>query len=693
MSLRHLLFVILLTCSATLLLAQNDDDAAWREMLEQWAEQNDSETVPDGLLEQLQDYRTAPINLNDTHSTALLDLPFITEFQADVIKAYIEQNGEMVTLGELYLLNGFDPATVRLLSYFVTVAPVEKQKQLSLKKVLTHGRSNLVVGGRTTVPRSRGYDDSSYVGSPYRLYFRYLYKYSDRVAFQLSADKDPGEAFGGAYNPQGFDYYGYYLMLNNFGILRHAIVGKYQLQFGQGLTLWSGFAPWMLSSKPFWRYGQGIRPASAFCEYGYLNGAAATLDMGRHTELTLFYSFVRRDATTQTAIDSLGNATNYFQSLYNSGYHRSELEMAKEDLLGEHFTGARVQYRRTHLMAGATATWLLLNEPITPASYVYNTFAFAGRHVANAGMDVSYRYRRMLLFGEVASSWSDSTEAMMRRSDFVPLAAVAGAQLNINTYNTLSVAYRYGSPIYHNLHACGIGQHSSVQNEEGLGLFLTSRLPYAVDMQASADIFRYPWMRYRVYSPSTGYDFRVKLTREVVQHTQLSVQYRYRSEQRNSDARLRYTERTGRQQLQWNLDFVPTDDWRLQTRVMHTWFSCEDHDSERGFLISQEVTYHPVFVSHPYSLGVRLALFDVSAYDARLFLYENDLMYEYGVPMLTGQGLRCHLVYRQTLTPSLSVAFKCAVAYYPDATTLGSGHDQIDGNCRADVKLQLRWKF
>lgn len=457
MSLRKVFLLLLLTFCAALAMAQGDDDAAWRTLLEQWAEQNDSETVPDDLIELLQDYHTDPINLNDTHSTALLDLPFITEYQYEIIKAYVEQNGEMVSLSELYLLNGFDPATVRLLRHFVTVAPVETIPKLSLKEVLTRGRSNLVVVSRTTFPCAEGYADSSYLGSPYRFYIRYLYKYSDRVAFQLSADKDPGEAFGGGSNPSGFDYYGYYLMLNDFGILHRAIVGKYQLQFGQGLTLWSGFAPWMLSSKPFWRYGQGIKPASALCEYGYLNGAAATLGVSRHTELTLFYSFVRRDATTNTALDSLGAATTYYQSLYNSGYHRSETEMAKKDLLGEHLAGGRLQYRRTHLMAGATATWLTFENAIVPASYVYNTFAFAGQHIANAGMDVSYRYRRLLLFGEVASSWSDSTQAMMQRSDYLPIAAVVGTQLNINASSTFSLAYRYGSPLYHNLHACGLG--------------------------------------------------------------------------------------------------------------------------------------------------------------------------------------------------------------------------------------------
>ena len=71
MARRGVLFFIIWIICAAVAFGQSDDDAVWQEVLEQWAEQNDSETVPDDYLEQLQYFAESPINLNDTSSDLL----------------------------------------------------------------------------------------------------------------------------------------------------------------------------------------------------------------------------------------------------------------------------------------------------------------------------------------------------------------------------------------------------------------------------------------------------------------------------------------------------------------------------------------------------------------------------------------------------------------------------------------------
>ena len=76
MARRGVLFFIIWIICAAVAFGQSDDDAVWQEVLEQWAEQNDSETVPDDYLEQLQYFAESPINLNDTSSDLLQELLF-----------------------------------------------------------------------------------------------------------------------------------------------------------------------------------------------------------------------------------------------------------------------------------------------------------------------------------------------------------------------------------------------------------------------------------------------------------------------------------------------------------------------------------------------------------------------------------------------------------------------------------------
>lgn len=686
---RFLLFLFLVFVCHTLV--AQVDDSEWQHLLEQWAEENDNEMIPDDISEQLMTYLEHPLNLNDTLSEALMDFPFLSDFQRDVIRAYIQQNGQMLSLSELYLLNGFDTMTLKLMMPFVTVAPVALDDSISFREIFHRGHSNLLVGTKSLFPRSRGYLEDYYAGSPFRMYFRYSFKYKERIALQFSGEKDPGESFFGESSPRGFDYYGYSLMLNDFGVFKHTVIGKYRLQFGQGLTLWTGYAPWFSGNYSLWRYGQGVRPASAFAEYGYLCGIATTLAVLPRWSLTLFYSNVNRDATMAT--DSVDDEELFFSSLYETGYHRTEKEISKKELLNEQLAGGRIQYTNNRLVVGSTLYGLLYDRPLLPVENVYNAFAFRGMRNFNGGLDFSYRRGRLLFFGEAAVSLNDSTANQYRQTRWIPFAVLAGMQLHLDANNLLSMSYRYGSPIYQNMYSNTIGQSSTVQNEEDICVYFQTKLPWYIVVRAYFDWFRSPWMRYRVYSPSQGVDYRFIVQKSIAPKTTLSVQYRHKNSMRNCTDSMYYTEQISRRQMQVSLEYTPSDSWRLVSRVAYTWFNCEKHEPLQGFLAFQEVSYNSVGFTHPFAIALRMAIFDVEGYDARIYMYESDMVYEFNVPMLMDRGLRCYCIYRQQISRDISFALKYAVTFYPDRTALGSGYDMIEGNIKHEVKAQLRLKF
>lgn len=692
---RHLssLLILAITLFAGTLAAQGVDEQLWQSLVEDWAELNDSESVPDEIIEELKDFIDNPINLNDTSSELLSALPFITDLHRDIIKAYIAQNGQLVTMSELQFLKGFDSLQLELLYLFTTVKPVVNSDFPSLSEIVHGGHSNLRLGIKTILPRSRGYDEEKYRGSPYREYFRYNFHYSNHISFQFSGEKDAGEPFrfatakgDSSTTAMGFDYYGYHLMVKDLGIVKTAIIGKYQLQFGQGATLWSGFAPWGGYDMPLRRYGQGIRAASAFCEYGYLRGAATTLSLiPKRLEATVFYSFVNRDATR-----SSDSSTIVFSSLYNSGYHRSQNEMSKKWQLDEHLAGTHIQYRQSSLSIGATAFGTFFSNEIQPTNNVYNIFAFKGKRLFNAGIDASWRYRRTFFFGEVATSMEQASY-LPEESPF-PLAAVAGLQTYFNPDNAISVAYSYGSTSYHNFFANTIGKSSSPQNESGLIINFKSRLPLGIYLSASVDFFHYPWMRHRIYAPSTGSDFRIKLSKSLSSSTDIVVQYQYLNCDRNSDLQTYAVENTTRQRLSLHLDYN-NDGWHLLSRVVLTHFDCLDHDSEHGFLLMQDVGRSFILFGNNMTVNARAAIFDITAYDAKIYTYESDLMYEFNAPLLMYRGMRGYIVTRYDISRSLSISLKYAVSYYPEQEKLGSGYDTIVKNRRHELKAQLCLKF
>lgn len=697
---RFAILSLFLFANVSVAVAQSYDNGLWREMMELWAEQNESEAIPDDYIEMMQGYAENPINLNDTCSDALEDLFFLSDLQRAELKAYIAQNGQMASLAELYLLNSMDSATVRMLCSFATAAPVDNE-HIGIGQMMKRGHSWLTVGTKRVFPSGRGYEEDLYAGSPFRLYFKYNFTYSNRVSFQFSGEKDAGEAFVfGTQNRAsqlGFDCYGYNLMFNYFGAIKRAVLGKYQLQFGQGLTMWSGFAPWLSENMPLRRYGTGIRKASAFCEYGYLRGGAATISLlparNRQTlEMTVFYSNVDRDVTL-SADDSLADGRHIFQSLYQTGLHRTENELSKRNRLNEQLLGGHLQYRNSGFLLGGTIYGMWFDNMLEPVDYIYNRFAFRGKSNMNCGIDATYSLGNLLFFGEASMSCNDEVRRLSKESGWLPVAAVAGLQMQMGSDNLLSLAYRYGSPTYQNLYSNAIGQSSSASNENGFQVFFKSTLPYYIHLQLFADFFRYPYMRYRVYAPSSGAEYRVKVCKELIPNAMLDCQYRYKVCQRNGSEQLYSVETVCRQQLQFSLDYSSSSEWRFLSRVSYSWFDSEEEHPQKGFMIFQEVDYRSKVGKRPLVLGAQLALFDISDYDARIYSYESDMLYEYNVSMYNGRGVRGFFICRYEFGPQLSVALKYAVTYYPDQESIGSGYETITGNNKQEVKAQLHWRF
>ena len=675
---------------------------AWRSYIELLSEEGEDETAEE-LLELYELYREKPCNINDTASL-LRDFPFINDWQRAGLKAYIILYGPLLSIEELYTIHGFDSMTVELLRPLITTAPIESEERLTLKEILAHGRSNLVMGMGSTVEQARGYRDSIYEGNDMRLMWRYYFKYKERIQLQLSGDKDPGEAFFTKSQPQGFDFYGYSLMINDIGRYRNArksnypyirrlLLGQYHAQFGQGLTLWSGFGPRASWETNLCRSTQGLRPGGAFTEYGYLRGAGATIALTHRWELALVYSYVERDATLPRSAQS-DPTVDWVQSLYNSGYHRTATEIGKRNQLGEHLVGGHLEYHTESLKLGLTGTVTLLEKEIVPATYVYNDNVFRGKENINIGFDASYRHRRLLIFSEMALC---ANHAFDSNTPNISPAAVIGGEFIFNNNHRATLLARYYSPTYHNLHAIAFGQSSSPQNEAGVGCHYQGKLPLGITATGTADLFYFPHMKYLVYGPSHGQEYRVSMSRPIfhIPGMTIHVRYRYKSKGRNITPSTLVDghylmEQTYRHQVQGDLELV-AGSWRLVTRIGYAQYHGDSTAANHGLLLYQDIQYRPKHF--PLTLAARVAWFDVNDYEARLYTVESDFIYQYNTMAYQNEGYRCYLVAKYDINSHWNIGVKYGITAYSDRDTFGSSYEQIDANHRQQWRVQMRLKW
>lgn len=129
-------------------------------------------------------------------------------------------------------------------------------------------------------------------------------------------------------------------------------MGDYTLQFGQGLTLWSGFAfgkgPDVTSVA---KKDLGLRPYTSTNEYSFFRGAAATINLYKNFDLTPFVSFRRLDASQKT-----NAAGELVQSTINqTGLHRTPTEIKNKNSLLQQVYGLALQYTKNEFGVGAIA--------------------------------------------------------------------------------------------------------------------------------------------------------------------------------------------------------------------------------------------------------------------------------------------------------------------------------------------------
>ncbi len=103
--------------------AQELMPSAWQYYIEQLSDEGDDETVEE-MLELYESLHDSPVNLNDT-SDLLSAIPFVSDLQRERLRAYIMLSGELLSIEELYVINGFDSLTVELLRPIVKAEPLE----------------------------------------------------------------------------------------------------------------------------------------------------------------------------------------------------------------------------------------------------------------------------------------------------------------------------------------------------------------------------------------------------------------------------------------------------------------------------------------------------------------------------------------------------------------------------------------
>ncbi|MBQ9417305.1 MAG: hypothetical protein IJU19_01860 [Bacteroidales bacterium] len=602
---------------------------AWGQVdyeVEQWLQDEGSETAASEWHDRIEELRDAPVNINDT--VEVERLPFLTPFHRQALKNYIRLYGDLLSSNELALVPGFDSTLLAMILPLIKVEPMPRSERWRWWT----GRHTLTMGLGGTVEKAAGYTNGNYEGDNLHALSCYTYNYRGRLKMVLAADKDPAEAWGKD------NFVGYSLMVSDLGRIEKAIIGRYNIQWGQGLTLWTGAAPFDITGRTSMRAGAGLKEAGTFNEYNYLEGAAATVRLWKGWRATGFGSL--RD--------------------------------------GEKMAGGHVEWRMGTFVVGATLQTLSLQDSVNPRSYVYNKLAFRGDRQQHVGIDGMWQLGKVLLYGE-ASSDEDGD-----------LAAVVGMTVGVSNNHHIGISIRNYSPQYHNLHSQAYSM-SAAENEQGMRVDIQSQFPWEIKGALTADVHSFPSLRYASYRPSEGIKLKAQLEKRFVDYYVATIRYSYRQKSRNIpylDSNLYIGEYTDWHQLQAEVK-GSWERWTLAGRMVSVMFGSENTGLQRGRMAALTAQYK----YNRWQVAAALAYFKTDGYYTRIYMSESSIQYVWNIPMLYGEGIRSYLLVRYTVNQRLSAVVKYGLTAYRGVDHVGSGDAQTEGPLRQTWHTQVRWHF
>ena len=645
---------------------------------------DDMETEDDSYLQSLHHFLKAPVNLNYADAGLLQQLQLLSPVQITNLLSYRKLFGLFLSIYELQAIPGWDVKLIRKIRPYITVSE-KTDLYSSMQSRLKSGTATLLMRSSQILEKSKGYlldgSDSTnfYQGSPQKLLIRYKYIFKNQLQYGFTAEKDAGEQFFKGSQRKGFDFYSAHFFVRNLGMIKSLALGDFAVNLGQGLIQWQSLAfnkgADIINVK---RQSDVLRPYNSAGEIIFNRGAGVTVKKD-HWESTFFVSYRKLDAGFD--VDTL-SPEDKITSLHTSGYHRTANEVAGKNVQGQLTIGGNFCFTDEKFHAGINAIRYNFDHPIKKPDYLYNKYAIAGKKLGNYSLDYSYTFKNMHFFGEAAVD------------NNLDKALVTGLLISTDSRVDMSFLYRNISKSYQSLYSNAFTENSSAANERGFYSGITINPTDFLRIDAYADFFHFPWLKYRTDAPTSGNDYMLQSTYKPDKQVELTVRYKAEMKPINynpDDLTLNPVAGKTKQNLRIQYSYKLDRKLTTRSRVELCWFDKRGDAPEKGFLIYTDLIYKPLMKK--YSGNIRGMYFETDGYNSRLYAFENDVLYGYSIPVFFDKGFRYYININYDFNRKLSAWVRLSQTVYPEKTFYGSGLDLINKSKKTECKVQLMYTF
>lgn len=604
--------------------------------LENYSFDTEDETAREELIDLWNEKFSEKINLNTATREQLEEFSFLSSKHIENLLEYRFDYKEFLSIYELTLIDGWDSKTVEMFYPFVEAKPADDDK-FSFKKSFKNAKYQLINRVDYTLQEKKGFRENKYLGKPWAGYLKY--KMTDKnISMGITMEKDAGEPFDFK-NNQGFDFYSAHFMINDLWKFKTIIIGDYKLNFGQGLVFnSSAFYGSAGNIEQFIQRTDKINKYTSNTETNFFRGIASTLEFN-NLNISLFASY------------------NYLDSA--NGYHRTENEIKKKFSGYKFSTGGNINYRFKFGKIGLSAVYDSTN--------------------LNFGIDYRFYYKNYGWAGECAIDKKGN------------IATLHNFYLNTEYNISTNLMIRYYGKNYSSSFANAYSMKEN-SGETGFLWAFNWNINEKFKWYNSADICFFLEEKYLISKPSVGYKINTLFSYNVAENHLLNIKYSFDSKEKDdvdSKEHIRPTLPYFKHSVSviYNGNFI--NGAVFKSGVMYNYYKYANEKGSSGYLLYQDLGWKWEKIN----FILRLAFFNASEYENRLYSYENDVLYAFSSNQYNGKGIRFFFNFNYKIFKNLQLCFKVSNTFFVDRNVIGSGNEEILGSNKTDFHLLLNWKW
>jgi len=561
----------------------------------------------------LNHYKIHPMNINVVEEDELISLALLNPLQIKALIDYRVLLGFIKDMYELQAIPFWDIQTIGNLRAYITVFP-SNNLDVTVKDVLKNAKNNLSIRTSQVFRNVPNDYTNDYLGSPQQFLIKYGFKKNNVLQYGFLAEKDAGEQFFKGAQKNGFDFYSAHLFLKNIGKIKSIALGDFALNIGQGLIQWQSIAfnkgANVLSIK---RQGQVLKPYTSIGETDFQRGVGVSV--GIHSvDLTVFFSDKKNDANLNyESADTfpMGRVT----SIVEAGLHRTYTEIAKKNndkLTGYGFC---VAMKNKNGKIGFNFLSQHFKIPIQKIPSVYNLNSFHGYKLENRSIDYSYSLKGVHLFGEWAMSNNEAK------------AFVGGALKSFSKNISMSMLYRNISSTYWSYHSNAFIENSNTENERGFYLGIVINPKEWLQINAYADHFKFPFLKYGVNGLCNGYDYFLQFTYLKGKKMQVYSSIKTKTTLQNEnlfESTIAPASYQTKQIWKNEIDIVLSENCSMKNKFEFLKLKFNNAAYKEGYLLSFSFKYKSK--SMPVSFVSQYSCYETTDYSSRIYSSEFDAM-------------------------------------------------------------------